>query len=153
ELEREAGALRKTEEHHAVVRHAFRVQLVDERAEDAERGCQVRLVLFDRRQKRLRIPRAAGSIRRHVRQIVQARWIGGAADVARRRAGAVPDNPGQPGGFGFRTWSDDRHSAVLSHREISRRLWVDEVGAPFETAFVSCKMSPWLTANASSAVP
>ena len=69
ELERETTALREPDERDAFGRDTLAVEIADERVERAQRGRQKGLVLRDRRQERVRIPRASTGLWRQVRDV------------------------------------------------------------------------------------
>src|SRR5262249_37572477 len=68
---------------------AVALQALDESGEHAERRAQPGLVVVQRREKRVRIPRATRRLRRHVGNIRELQFICNAEDVCRGRAAAV----------------------------------------------------------------
>ena len=74
-FERKAAALRKADQCDALGRISFARKLGERRADGRQRIAQVRLVLFERREERIRIPGAARRVGREIRDVALAEFL------------------------------------------------------------------------------
>jgi hypothetical protein len=96
ELERQTGALGESNERDSIRWHASPHHIVDDSVQTLECGTELRLVLFHRSQKGVRIPRVVGGFRRHVRDIRDLELIREREDRFSGGTAAVHEHDDEP---------------------------------------------------------